>query len=66
MSHNCGHSKLFINEREFRMLSPCLWCRNEKLDRIVRRVSALDLGPKGYCSGSLFKLREDAMSALAK
>lgn len=39
--------------------------RVAQFEAIAIRVAALDLGPKGYCSGSLFKLREDAMNALA-
>ena len=39
--------------------------RIAQLDRIVRTVATLDLGLKGYCRGSLFALKEQAMSALA-
>lgn len=36
-----------------------------KLERVVRRVASLNLGPMGFYSCPLFELREQAVSALA-
>ncbi len=42
-----------------------LEARCRQMDAVVRTVASLDLGPKGYCSGNLLKLKECAVAALA-